>query len=661
MTVSNTESRWQYVGDGVTATFPFTNLIFAATDLAVYWDETLKTLGPDYTIAVASIGKPTGGNVVFLPLKIPPAGVTVTLLRAVPETQLADLEARRSLPADVVEGGLDKNCVLIQQLHEGLDRALTVPPTDEGSDMELPSSEARANKVFAFDGDGNPVPSNLTLAELEAQASAGEASAAEAAASAAAADASADAAAGFSTAAGNSAANAAASAAAAAASAAAIPPLPITIDKGGTGQITAPLAREALGADLAGNVYFTQPGLGAVSRSVLMRLRDIVHVADFGVVGDGVADDTAAIHSALNSLSVGGGVVYFARGSYNVSSVITVPAGVTLMGAGRYASLLRTSSATETVLLLGDACNVIGFKIQAFVTRTSGLDIDCQGNAITIRECDFYYYYVAVAVGTAGGALRVGNRIVDCHFNGVAAPGSGAIRLLNFSNAVVQNCIIAGPLAGTQPNFGIQVRNGDTCFLSGNNVTLHGKALLVDPPAGQNTFGLYITGCIFDSAGTVTGGGTVPSGDFSPQGGVYDTNISNCWFGLASPQQGLNLLPIGAGVIDGMNIVGCAFADNGDYVLLIVAPAKNITVTGGYSSGHSAAGIRIGGAATHIIINGHRAGNVGARSANAYGILVDAAAANHYVITNCNLQGNTIAGILDQGTGTNKTISGNIS
>jgi len=121
MTVTNTANRWEYIGDGVTTTFPFTNLIFAATDLLVTWDGALKVLTTDYTIPGEGIGNHDGGNVVFTPGNVPPPGVVVTLVRAVPETQLADLEARKALPADVVEAGLDKLTVLVQQLRDGFE------------------------------------------------------------------------------------------------------------------------------------------------------------------------------------------------------------------------------------------------------------------------------------------------------------------------------------------------------------------------------------------------------------------------------------------------------------------------------------------------------------------------------------------------------------
>ena len=75
-------------------------------------------------------------------------------------------------------------------------------------------------------------------------------------------------------------------------------------------------------------------GTGAVTRTVQSKLRDAVSVKDFGAVGDGVADDTAAIQAAINSLAAGG-TVYFPQGTYLTTSTITVAVvGTYLVGAG---------------------------------------------------------------------------------------------------------------------------------------------------------------------------------------------------------------------------------------------------------------------------------------------------------------------------------------
>jgi len=86
-------------------------------------------------------------------------------------------------------------------------------------------------------------------------------------------------------------------------------------------------------ADLGGG--FIQAGTGAVQRTVESKLQDIVSVKDFGAVGDGVADDTAAIQAAIDSLT-SGGVIIFPKGKYLVSSTITINTpNIHLKGTGK--------------------------------------------------------------------------------------------------------------------------------------------------------------------------------------------------------------------------------------------------------------------------------------------------------------------------------------
>jgi len=67
-------------------------------------------------------------------------------------------------------------------------------------------------------------------------------------------------------------------------------------------------------ADLGGG--FIQAGTGAQQRTVESKLQDVVSVKDFGAVGDGVTDDTAAIQAAENSNYTR---IYVPEGTYNTT------------------------------------------------------------------------------------------------------------------------------------------------------------------------------------------------------------------------------------------------------------------------------------------------------------------------------------------------------
>lgn len=58
-----------------------------------------------------------------------------------------------------------------------------------------------------------------------------------------------------------------------------------------------------------------------------------VNVKDFGAVGDGVTDDTAAIQAALDAAEAGGPICYAPPGLYRIDGALVVPPGVTFEGA----------------------------------------------------------------------------------------------------------------------------------------------------------------------------------------------------------------------------------------------------------------------------------------------------------------------------------------
>jgi hypothetical protein len=71
---------------------------------------------------------------------------------------------------------------------------------------------------------------------------------------------------------------------------------------------------------------YSQGDTGAVVRTVSQRLRDSMSVADFGAVGDGATDDTAAIQAAIDAASTNnGGRIWFPPGfNCKISSTLTV-------------------------------------------------------------------------------------------------------------------------------------------------------------------------------------------------------------------------------------------------------------------------------------------------------------------------------------------------
>jgi formylmethanofuran dehydrogenase subunit D len=91
----------------------------------------------------------------------------------------------------------------------------------------------------------------------------------------------------------------------------------------------------------SGSPAFTQDGTGAVTRSWSSKLKDVVSVKDFGAVGDGVADDTAAINAAIAAH----GHVYFPPGVYAVTTVNFNHPGTRCSGTPSFKGIATTATA----------------------------------------------------------------------------------------------------------------------------------------------------------------------------------------------------------------------------------------------------------------------------------------------------------------------------
>ena len=130
------------------------------------------------------------------------------------------------------------------------------------------------------------------------------------------------------------------------------------------------------------NVNFLQSGTGAVTRTVQFKERDTVSVKDFGAVGDGVTDDTAAIQAAINSGSpyststTSGLQIYFPHGKYKISTALDLSNchGVGLIGAGPYATEIFTTSTTEVIKGIGtSSTSLMAVSVCDMTIRGGGL------------------------------------------------------------------------------------------------------------------------------------------------------------------------------------------------------------------------------------------------------------------------------------------------
>jgi len=174
-------------------------------------------------------------------------------------------------------------------------------------------------------------------------------------------------------------------------------------------------------------VTYTPAGTGAVTTTVQTKLRESVSVKDFGAVGNGVADDTAAIQAALTAkLAVNFGD---ASNVYKISGELTVQSGAFLFGSG--ATIRQTTNVTSML-------NIVG-KTNIYI---DGLTFDDTGAGYVTND------------GTPNAAIFGGAgtqyvTVTRCKFTKVTY---AAIRFVGSSNITVKNNTIIGPGVATLPS-----------------------------------------------------------------------------------------------------------------------------------------------------------------------------------------------------------------
>ena len=145
LTISDSEPRRQYTGNGVQTAFSANFEFRAASDVVCNVDGVVKTLNTDYTLTGAGVSG--GGTLTF---SVAPAnGAIITIYRDMPIARTADQYASYGqIPAEVLEQDLDDITMKMQQLEVLLGRASRVSMVEAvtSSAMEWPEKTSRLGK-----------------------------------------------------------------------------------------------------------------------------------------------------------------------------------------------------------------------------------------------------------------------------------------------------------------------------------------------------------------------------------------------------------------------------------------------------------------------------------------------------------------------------------
>jgi hypothetical protein len=161
MTITSTDTRIAYAGNGTSTAFALPWQFFGPNELRVWAVdanevETLLERGVHYVVTggAGSTGTAATGTVVAT--VAPPTGTTWVIRRSTTPTQQVALPATGPLPAPTLERALDRLTAIAQENQATLLRTVRVPPGEATDVPLLPSRSARAGRALAFDAFGDP-------------------------------------------------------------------------------------------------------------------------------------------------------------------------------------------------------------------------------------------------------------------------------------------------------------------------------------------------------------------------------------------------------------------------------------------------------------------------------------------------------------------------
>jgi Pectate lyase superfamily protein len=156
-----------------------------------------------------------------------------------------------------------------------------------------------------------------------------------------------------------------------------------------------------------------------------------VDVRDFGAVGDGVADDSAAIVAAVGAS--GGRPLYFPKGSYRFSN--TIPLRMPIVGEGRAASRLIYTGG-------GTALQVLNPGSRSYDNRIVGIELSTSTGSIGIdldSHSAGYFENLSVKGFSAAGVW-------------IHSPTSGWALYNVFVDVTVSSCTVGFGISGIASN-----------------------------------------------------------------------------------------------------------------------------------------------------------------------------------------------------------------
>jgi hypothetical protein len=230
----------------------------------------------------------------------------------------------------------------------------------------------------------------------------------------------------------------------------------------------------------AKNVPYIQTGVDA-THPVRLSIQDIIDQfitsSDFGVVGDGATDDTAAIQRAIDQLflnpatqgEVPGRVeLMFGPGVYKITGTLYVPSYATITGAGKEKTIFSFTNSGAMIQFINDSSTIANRSV---LNTTTGLN---QPKFITMKGFTFTTTannQIGLQLDAVSDSLFTDIKVVGGWTQGAGVAASKGLQLAAVSQVVTcernifSNVEVTGFSSGIWSKFDIGSNKFDDLYL----------------------------------------------------------------------------------------------------------------------------------------------------------------------------------------------------
>lgn len=333
--------------------------------------------------------------------------------------------------------------------------------------------------------------------------------------------------------------------------------------------------QQGAGVGNATQITYDPPFTGAVAENVAAKLAQTVSVKDFGAVGDGVTDDTAAIQAALDS---GSKTVVFPEATYKVTSSLMLNAAQCLLGVNWETSVLKFVPSSPSVLIK----NKVGTDYNGIKNINVLCDTGTSNIAQFTSSYGNFFKDVTVSGQWASGILM--NDTYVCEVDNVRTTGvefKYAIVGVGTSNGmIIRRLHTSGfPLDASTANIGVLLEFGkdhvvDQCLFQGQTIGIYiaqATETLINAPYFENTLCNIKTGD--NTRGAESAATTIVGGVFSE---AYSTHTQYASRGplIYTPRTGSLVL-----VNPGFENTGNAASSTGPWPILLTTTTSSIDIS----------------------------------------------------------------------------------